>query len=1019
MEELKKDEKPYDINTSLVKKRSVWTISVTPEDEEELNKREYDDFDKRVTRLGFIGNPYKTDSTLTGLYYIKPAGLPEPILKRISTTDSLVGSILLSRQKQVSQFGRRQEDRLSLGFGLIPDKRVFDKMSKEDKEDIERRIEKACKLLETCGKTDGWLRTERMNLSRWLEESARSALIVGRIATEIIVDDDGLFHSFRPLDAGTIFPTVKTASAPQLQDIRERSTKLLQSIYGGKAEDYIDSDGSLDWDRYEWIQLLDGRAIQCFTDEQLRSKNFYPVGDFEWSGFPVTPLDLAINEVLTHISITAHNKLFFQSGRAARGMIIIQSDDVDAQVLLQIRNEFMAAVNSVSNSHRMPVFGIGPEDKLTWQPIDNSSRDMEYQYLSDNNARAILSAFQMSPEELPGYAHLSRGTNNQSLSECVGLNSRVYQINGYNTIGSILGDKEEVYTEIWDGRQYTKCRIFKSGLKKSIKTILNCGIGIITSPDHKFMTIDGCGNLQWKTQENLSTDDYILVSKSNTINDNTIPQYNGKGLSLDMMEYIGWIIGDGTIVAPRKRSGGYIVSFYQPHNELEIRDMHEGYCNSFGIKFDKKDKILTNKEKTKLKDQFNSVSDVRILGYVRDTKFVRWLMSLGFNPSSRKIGKNIPSFVYTLPLEYRCAFLRGLFSADGGKLSTKNHIALTCQNDTLRDQVRHLLLSIGIRTNSCKGVNRFSFGKKKLSYKLYIKDRDVFWKNVGFVQKHKQFEGDEKTYINKNNKDLPKSLINNYLKKVIDNVPKRSSLLDKRLRSNINTVLHSNRSCTLSWLKSIESITSIPLPVYLNDFYVEKVANIVDLNSIVEMADVEMFNESHGFIAEGFYVHNSNKEYLLEAHRDTGIRPLLINLEEFIDQEILPLIDPILSKVVHFKLLGLDAKTLDQEDADATRNLSLDGSINHVREIKQRPLIPKRLAGDLPLNQAWWAVVQQMVPFGEIQEVMFGIEGASKDPTKQFYQNPFWFQYQTMLLQQKQLEAQAQQAQQQPQPGNK
>lgn len=570
MDELKKDENPYSIEVA--KRKSIWTLSINPDEGgDELAKTEYDAFDKRITRLGFTGNPYKTDSTLTGLYYIKPSGLPEPILKRISTTDSLVGSILLARQKQVSQFGRRQEDRLSLGFGIIPDKRIFDKMSKEEKEDIEKKIEKACKTIETCGKTDGYLRTEAMNFSQWLEESARSALIVGRIATEIINDDDGYFHSFRPLDAGTVFPTVKTAAANQLEDIRERSISLLQNIYGGSRSDYIDAvDGSYDWDRYEWIQLLDGKAIQCFTDDQLRCKNFYPVSDFEWFGFPVTPLDLAINEVLTHISITAHNKLFFQSGRAARGMIIIQSDDVDAQVLLQIRNEFMAAVNSVNNSHRMPVFGIGPEDKLTWQPIDNSSRDMEYQYLSDNNARAILSAFQMSPEELPGMAHLSRGTNNQSLSE-------------------------------------------------------------------------------------------------------------------------------------------------------------------------------------------------------------------------------------------------------------------------------------------------------------------------------------------------------------------------------------------------------------------------------------------------------SNKEYLLEAHRDTGIRPLLLNLEEFVDQQILPLIDFELSKVAHFKLLGLDAKTLDQEDADETRNLSLDGSINHVRQTKQRPPIPKELAGDLPLNQAWWAVVQQMVPFGVIQEVMFGVKDASKDPSKQFYQNPFWFQYQQMLQAQKQMEAQQQQ----------
>jgi hypothetical protein len=65
----------------------------------------------------------------------------------------------------------------------------------------------------------------------------------------------------------------------------------------------------------------------------------------------------------------------------------------------------------------MPVFGCGADDDITWQPIDNGGRDMEFQYLADMNARVILSAFQMSPEELPGWSYLSRGTNSQALSE--------------------------------------------------------------------------------------------------------------------------------------------------------------------------------------------------------------------------------------------------------------------------------------------------------------------------------------------------------------------------------------------------------------------------------------------------------------------------------------------------------------------------------------------------------------------------------------------------------------------------
>src|SRR5579872_4144841 len=124
-----------------------------------------------------------------------------------------------------------------------------------------------------------------------------------------------------------------------------------------------------------------------------------------------------LSAVTTHINITTHNKLYFQHGRAARGMLVIESADVNDQVIQTIRQQFNASINSVNNAWRMPVFGVTPGDKLTWQPIDSSQRDMEFQYLMDMNARVILSAFQMSPEELQGWTYLSRGTNNQALSE--------------------------------------------------------------------------------------------------------------------------------------------------------------------------------------------------------------------------------------------------------------------------------------------------------------------------------------------------------------------------------------------------------------------------------------------------------------------------------------------------------------------------------------------------------------------------------------------------------------------------
>lgn len=98
-------------------------------------------------------------------------------------------------------------------------------------------------------------------------------------------------------------------------------------------------------------------------------------------------------------------------------MVVINSDNASNETLMLLRQQFNATVNSVQNAWRVPVIKIGKEDTLNWTNIDSGGRDMEFQYLFDSNIRIILSAFNMSPEELPGYNHLSKGTNNQSLSE--------------------------------------------------------------------------------------------------------------------------------------------------------------------------------------------------------------------------------------------------------------------------------------------------------------------------------------------------------------------------------------------------------------------------------------------------------------------------------------------------------------------------------------------------------------------------------------------------------------------------
>jgi hypothetical protein len=63
--------------------------------------------------------------------------------------------------------------------------------------------------------------------------------------------------------------------------------------------------------------------------------------------------------------------------------------------------------------------------------MDAQSKDGEFQYLYDSNCRVVLASFQMSPDEVPGYSHLSRGSNTQTLSE----SNSEYKLEAHRDVG--------------------------------------------------------------------------------------------------------------------------------------------------------------------------------------------------------------------------------------------------------------------------------------------------------------------------------------------------------------------------------------------------------------------------------------------------------------------------------------------------------------------------------------------------------------------------------------------------------
>jgi hypothetical protein len=375
---------------------------------------------KRAPALAFTENPNTQD--FLGIYKVKRRLVPDEIIKQIRVTDHLVAAILRARGNMMSLFGHLRKDRFDVGIEVAIRPEFVKLLTPEQYQKIMFRIKKFEHTLLNCGHIEGLEQQEKMTLAEYFDIQSRNGLSFGRFSTEIVYDrseepdEEGRypFSRFRPTDTATIYRAARKGEYIG-NNLRITALRALESLTKEKIN--IDLN-KLREDEYAWVQVIDGTPRQAFTHDEMLVFDIFPSTDIEHNHYPVSPLDTVISSVTTHISIDAYKKLYFQNGRASKGMLVIQSDEVDQAVLDNIRLQFQASLNNVSNSFRTPIFAVGTEDKVDWlSMVGEGARDADFQFMYDQVARNILSAFNISPDELPGYSHLSRGTNSQTLSE--------------------------------------------------------------------------------------------------------------------------------------------------------------------------------------------------------------------------------------------------------------------------------------------------------------------------------------------------------------------------------------------------------------------------------------------------------------------------------------------------------------------------------------------------------------------------------------------------------------------------
>jgi hypothetical protein len=156
-------------------------------------------------------------------------------------------------------------------------------------------------------------------------------------------------------------------------------------------------------------------------------------------------------------------------------------------------------------------------------------------------------------------------------------------------------------------------------------------------------------------------------------------------------------------------------------------------------------------------------------------------------------------------------------------------------------------------------------------------------------------------------------------------------------------------------------------------------------------------------------------ETKIEFSREKGLYPLLMFLEDFVNSSILPAIDPDYPKKYKFQFEGYTDETPQTEVALLQAEMSVNKSMNDLLSAARKKHI-KHPVADLPMNAAFWGVVEKNMTRGEIRELFFNDKGAAKKQELQYIPgDPAFLQWQQMLMQieqvKKQQQAQAQQAQ--------
>jgi hypothetical protein len=310
------------------------------------------------------------------------------LLNAIPGRLAVVAAIIQTRCNQVAAFSVPFRHSKSVGFQI-----KMKDVTKHPSPSQKKYMEELEEYIYRCGnpRPNKFFPKKRDSFEDFLKKIVRQTLILDQVCVEIVPDRVGRPYEFLAVDAATI-----RMAAPNLLNPNEHDKVTKTKDYTG--QDFNKFQNEFDPDAPAYVQLLDGKVVNTYTEDELVFAIRNPRADLRVQGYGYSELEQIINTITAHLNAEDYNRRAFTQGAQLQGILNFKGDAMAPEMLEAFKREWRDTLEGVQNSFRTPI--LQAEQGIEWVSLKSSNREMEYGQWLEYLLKLVTSVYLIDPAEL-------------------------------------------------------------------------------------------------------------------------------------------------------------------------------------------------------------------------------------------------------------------------------------------------------------------------------------------------------------------------------------------------------------------------------------------------------------------------------------------------------------------------------------------------------------------------------------------------------------------------------------------